>query len=120
MLSLFQKCHHHPSKDAEKTVCQGPQFTTALHSAHVGPPYAYLALLLGDFFAMGPLTTLTKRLAYKIRFLYRPVGGFFLSIFCTFGVCFFTFLARANEPWTFPILWLLLVYRDTLPSLEPK
>merc|ERR1719158_469545 len=74
---------------------------------------AYLALALGDFLALGPFSTFKKRLAYNMRFLYRPTGAFFLSsAFAIFGVCFRTLPARANDPWTFPILCSVSIHQS--------
>ena len=41
--------------------------------------YFLPSLELGDFLANCPFTTFTKRLAYSMRFLARPVSGFFFS-----------------------------------------
>ena len=46
--------------------------------------------------------TLTNLLLYLMRFMARPLGCFFLSCFCTFGVCPRTFPARAKDPCTLP------------------
>lgn len=42
----------------------------------------------------------THRRLYKIRFLARPLGGFFFSCLSTLGVWDLTLPARAREPWT--------------------
>ena len=46
--------------------------------------------------------TLTNLLLYLMRFIARPLGCFFLSCFCTLGVCPRTFPARAKDPCTLP------------------
>jgi len=48
--------------------------------------------------------TFTNLLLYLIRFIARPLGCFFLSCFCTFGVCPRTFPARAKDPCTLPAI----------------
>merc|ERR1719171_2823364 len=69
-----------------------------------------------------PLTTLTKRRLYVIRFLARPVRFFFFSAFATFGVWFFTFPARAKLPCTLPMALVCAPQRllpaDPQPSIS--
>ncbi|KAL7529365.1 hypothetical protein ACHAWF_002954 [Thalassiosira exigua] len=51
-----------------------------------------------------PVTTLTYRRLYCMRFFARPRGCFFFSWASTFGVWPFTLPARASDPWTFPMI----------------
>jgi len=61
-------------------------------------PLVYWEFELGPFLRPNDATTLTNRRLYCMRRFARPVFFFFFSPFSTFGVCPFTFPARANEP----------------------